>query len=150
MASVTNCTLLTAVERVITNWEDLKISVEQIVQIGQPHVLEKVKRLIEVLDEFFKANDNLYKYPDEIEYEIEEFLTDILKNEFDIIAEAGSLVEISQTLGLLFKLYSSKQIAEFEAKVSSFPISSLSDWKYESHYPDFEDDISDNVEFEFF
>uniref|UniRef100_T1IK88 Pre-rRNA-processing protein TSR2 homolog n=1 Tax=Strigamia maritima TaxID=126957 RepID=T1IK88_STRMM len=134
--SITSCTFLTAVERVIANWEGLKGAVEQ--GIGQPHALEKVKWLTEVLDEFFKANDNLY--PDEVE----DFIADILNNEFDIIVKDGSIVEISQTLCLLFKLYSTKQTAEFESKVSSFPISSFSVWKCDSHYQDLEDDISDN------
>ncbi|XP_076336537.1 pre-rRNA-processing protein TSR2 homolog isoform X2 [Tachypleus tridentatus] len=78
-----------AVRTVFTNWTALQLAIQH--GMGGPYAREKERWLADVAVQYFHDND---LQPDEVE----EFIGEILNNEFDTIADDGSVEEISRKL----------------------------------------------------
>ncbi|XP_076336538.1 pre-rRNA-processing protein TSR2 homolog isoform X3 [Tachypleus tridentatus] len=79
-----------AVRTVFTNWTALQLAIQH--GMGGPYAREKERWLADVAVQYF--HDNVDLQPDEVE----EFIGEILNNEFDTIADDGSVEEISRKL----------------------------------------------------
>ncbi|XP_038237572.1 pre-rRNA-processing protein TSR2 homolog [Dermochelys coriacea] len=84
------------VRAVLGSWAALQIAVEH--GFGGAHGGAKAEWLVGVVEQYFHSNAAL-----ELD-EVEDFLAEVLNNEFDTIVEDGSLAEVSQQLQLLFAL----------------------------------------------
>ncbi|XP_013786357.2 pre-rRNA-processing protein TSR2 homolog isoform X2 [Limulus polyphemus] len=78
-----------AVRTIFTNWTALQLAIQH--GMGGPYAREKERWLADAAVQYFHDND---LQPDEVE----EFINDILNNEFDTIADDGSVEEISRKL----------------------------------------------------
>ncbi|XP_032634775.1 pre-rRNA-processing protein TSR2 homolog [Chelonoidis abingdonii] len=82
------------VRAVLGSWAALQIAVEH--GFGGTHGREKAEWMVGAVEQYFHSNAALE--PDEVE----DFLAEVLNNEFDTIIEDGSLAEVSQQLQSLF------------------------------------------------
>uniref|UniRef100_A0A8C8SU98 Pre-rRNA-processing protein TSR2 homolog n=1 Tax=Pelusios castaneus TaxID=367368 RepID=A0A8C8SU98_9SAUR len=82
------------VRAVLDGWAALQIAVEN--GFGGAHGKEKAEWMVGVVEQYFHSNAALE--PEEVE----DFLAEVLNNEFDTIVEDGSLAEVSQQLQTLF------------------------------------------------
>ncbi|XP_050783365.1 pre-rRNA-processing protein TSR2 homolog [Gopherus flavomarginatus] len=82
------------VRAVLGSWAALQIAVEH--GFGGAHGREKAEWMVGAVEQYFHSNAALE--PDEVE----DFLAEVLNNEFDTIIEDGSLAEVSQQLQSLF------------------------------------------------
>ncbi|KAJ6655303.1 hypothetical protein lerEdw1_005495, partial [Lerista edwardsae] len=63
---------------------------------GGAYSLEKATWMVEAVEQYFQSNANLEQE------EVEDFLAELMNNEFDTMVEDGSLVQVSQQLCLFF------------------------------------------------
>ncbi|CAM4693407.1 pre-rRNA-processing protein TSR2 homolog [Caretta caretta] len=82
------------VRAVLGSWAALQVAVEH--GFGGAHGRAKAEWLVGAVEQYFHSNVAL-----ELD-EVEDFLAEVLNNEFDTIIEDGSLAEVSQQLQLLF------------------------------------------------
>ncbi|XP_062975505.1 pre-rRNA-processing protein TSR2 homolog [Elgaria multicarinata webbii] len=83
-----------AVEAVLDSWPVLQIAVEN--GFGGAYSQEKAEWMVGAVEEYFQSNADLE--PEEIE----DFLAELMNNEFDTRVEDGSLAQVSQQLCLFF------------------------------------------------
>ena len=86
------------IQGILKSWTALQLAVSH--SFAGPHSSEKAQWLVGVIETFFKENDNLESY------EVEEFLEEIMSNEFNIVAEDSSIKQISVELCNLFHFWS--------------------------------------------
>ncbi|XP_066470264.1 pre-rRNA-processing protein TSR2 homolog [Tiliqua scincoides] len=82
------------VEAVLGSWPVLQIAVEN--GFGGTYSQEKAEWMVGAVEQYFQSNANLEQE------EVEDFLAELMNNEFDTIIEDGSLVQVSQQLCLFF------------------------------------------------
>ncbi|NXA14996.1 TSR2 protein, partial [Sapayoa aenigma] len=82
------------VAAVLGGWAALQLAVDQ--GFGGPQGPEKAAWLSSALLDFFTQNADLEQE------EVEEFLAEVMDNEFDTVVEDGSLQQVSQELLTLF------------------------------------------------
>ncbi|XP_061470113.1 pre-rRNA-processing protein TSR2 homolog isoform X2 [Rhineura floridana] len=79
----------------MTRWEtEVEIAVEN--GFGGAYSQEKAEWMVGAVEQYFQSNADLE--PEEIE----DFLAELMNNEFDTMIEDGSLVQVSQQLCLFF------------------------------------------------
>ncbi|KAJ7317488.1 hypothetical protein JRQ81_003650 [Phrynocephalus forsythii] len=82
------------VEAVLGSWPVLQIAVEN--GFGGAYSQEKAEWMVGAVEQYFQSNADLE--PEEIE----DFLAELMNNEFDTMVEDGSLPQVSQELCLFF------------------------------------------------
>ncbi|KAM3845605.1 pre-rRNA-processing protein TSR2 homolog isoform 1-T2 [Vipera latastei] len=82
------------VQAVLDSWAVLQIAVEN--GFGGAHSQEKAEWMVGAVEQYFESNVDLE--PEEIE----DFLAELMNNEFNTIIEDGSLAQVSQQLCLFF------------------------------------------------
>ncbi|XP_074873685.1 pre-rRNA-processing protein TSR2 homolog isoform X2 [Carettochelys insculpta] len=82
------------VRAVLGSWAALQIAVEN--GFGGAHGRDKAEWMVGAVEQYFRSNAGLEQD------EVEDFLAEVLNNEFDTIIEDGSLAEVSQQLQVLF------------------------------------------------
>ncbi|CAM9907507.1 unnamed protein product [Lampetra fluviatilis] len=93
-----------AVETVLKAWPVLQIAVEN--GFGGVYSQQKAEWMVGVVESFFYENGNLESF------EVEDFMTDILNNEFDTVIEDDSLPQVSRQLCTLFGLCTGGRASE--------------------------------------
>ncbi|XP_067408444.1 pre-rRNA-processing protein TSR2 homolog isoform X2 [Emydura macquarii macquarii] len=83
-----------SVRAVLSSWAALQIAVEH--GFGGAHGREKAEWMVGAVEQYFHSNAALE--PEEVE----DFLAELLNNEFDTLIEDGSLAEVSQQLQRFF------------------------------------------------
>ncbi|XP_026567135.1 pre-rRNA-processing protein TSR2 homolog isoform X1 [Pseudonaja textilis] len=83
------------VQAVLDGWAVLQIAVEN--GFGGAHSQEKAEWMVGAAEQYFESNADLE--PEEIE----DFLAELMNNEFNTIIEDGSLAQVSQQLCLFFR-----------------------------------------------
>uniref|UniRef100_A0A4D5R9Q4 Pre-rRNA-processing protein TSR2 homolog n=1 Tax=Scolopendra viridis TaxID=118503 RepID=A0A4D5R9Q4_SCOVI len=78
------------IEKYVTTWPALNLALEN--GMGGMQAREKVNWMIGVVNQFYLDNENLEPY------EVENFIAEILDNEFDTIVDDGSLEQMSINL----------------------------------------------------
>ncbi|XP_056218627.1 pre-rRNA-processing protein TSR2 homolog [Falco biarmicus] len=91
------------VQAVLSGWAALQLAVAQ--GFGGPQGPEKAAWLAGALQDFFAQNAELQ------EEEVEEFLAEVMDNEFDTAVEDGSLQQVSRELVTLFAQASRGDVA---------------------------------------
>ncbi|KAL8164296.1 UNVERIFIED_CONTAM: rRNA accumulation- protein [Gekko kuhli] len=82
------------VRAVLGNWPVLQIAVEN--GFGGAYSQEKAEWLVGAVEQYFQSNADLE--PEEVD----DFLAEVMNNEFDTMIEDGSLGQVSQQLCLFF------------------------------------------------
>ncbi|XP_060619273.1 pre-rRNA-processing protein TSR2 homolog [Anolis sagrei] len=82
------------VEALLGSWPVLQIAVEN--GFGGAYSQEKAAWMVGAVEQYFQSNADLE--PDEVE----DFLAELMNNEFDTMVEDGSLTQVSQQLCLFF------------------------------------------------
>ncbi|XP_062454683.1 pre-rRNA-processing protein TSR2 homolog [Rhea pennata] len=98
------------VRAVLGAWAALQVAVEN--GFGGTRGPEKAAWLATVLEDFFQHNAGLE--PEEVE----DFLAEVMDNEFDTVVEDGSLVQVSRQLVALFALAAQGDAAAVGAAVA--------------------------------
>ncbi|XP_003215767.1 pre-rRNA-processing protein TSR2 homolog [Anolis carolinensis] len=83
------------VEALLNSWPVLQIAVEN--GFGGAYSQEKAEWMVGAVEQYFQSNADLE--PDEVE----DFLAELMNNEFDTMVEDGSLTQVSQQLCLFFR-----------------------------------------------
>uniref|UniRef100_A0A8C4QWU8 Pre-rRNA-processing protein TSR2 homolog n=1 Tax=Eptatretus burgeri TaxID=7764 RepID=A0A8C4QWU8_EPTBU len=104
LSSGTSVLFHQSVQAVLQAWPVLQIVVDH--GFGGSQSKEKVDWMVDVVERFFIDNKDLHKH------EVEDFLEDILNNEFNTLVEDGSLPQVSQQLCTLFHLCQSGRDAD--------------------------------------
>ena len=105
------------VQGMMKSWTALQLAVSH--SFAGPHSEEKAQWLIGVVESFFNENADLEPY------EVEDFLEQIMSNEFNIIAEDDSIKQISIELCKLYQLWSKEQFNEMKEHISKLPCINL-------------------------
>ncbi|XP_048347030.1 pre-rRNA-processing protein TSR2 homolog [Sphaerodactylus townsendi] len=82
------------VKAVLANWPALQIAVEN--GFGGAYSQEKAEWMVGAVEQYFQSNVDLE--PDEVD----DFLAQMMNNEFDTVIEDGSLSQVSQQLCIFF------------------------------------------------
>jgi len=107
------------IQGTLKSWTALQLAVAQ--SFAGPHSKEKAQWLVGVIETFFHENADLEPY------EVEEFLEEIMSNEFNIIAEDDSIKQISTQLCNLYLLWSKKKYIEMKELIAKLPCVNLGD-----------------------
>ncbi|XP_049623318.1 pre-rRNA-processing protein TSR2 homolog [Suncus etruscus] len=94
----------------LETWPALQIAVEN--SFGGVHSKEKAVWLEHAIEEYFFRNADL-----ELD-EVEDFIEELMTNEFDTIVEDGSLPQVSQQLQTMFHYFQKGDSASLEDMVS--------------------------------
>ncbi|XP_070559577.1 pre-rRNA-processing protein TSR2 homolog [Ptychodera flava] len=116
--AMSESTFYIGVKNVLESWTVLQLAVQH--GFGGQHSQEKARWLVGAVEEWFRENSNIEPY------ELEDFLAVILDNEFDTIADDGSLPQVSQLICNYFKLCQEGRENEVLAKIKQSPKSHLS------------------------
>ena len=110
------------IQGLLKSWTALQLAVSH--SFAGPHSKEKAQWLVGVIEAFFKENTDLEPY------EVEDFLEEIMSNEFNLVAEDNSIKEISIELCKLFHLWDLKKIDEMKSMVNKLPCVNLGECMY--------------------
>ena len=121
MASVDSDSTLfyICIQGMFKSWTALQLAVTH--SFAGPHSREKAQWLVGVVETFFLENKDLEPY------EVEEFLEQIISNEFNIVAEDDSIKQISKELCKLYQLWSKGNHIEMKAHIAKLPCINLGD-----------------------
>lgn len=96
---------------ILNSWPALKIAIDH--GAGGQHRLEKAKWIIDAVDQWMQENDNVE------DDELEDCLSQILCDEFDLCVQDGSLTEVSSSICRCFLLCRAGRDAEVESTYCS-------------------------------
>ncbi|CAG5128911.1 unnamed protein product [Candidula unifasciata] len=113
MASSSQSMFGNAVSRVLNSWTALQLAVEH--HFGGADSRAKADWMVVAIETWFKENAGIEQY------EMEDFLEDVLNAEFDLKVEDNSIQEISHLICLLFRLCQENKVAEVEEKLQALP-----------------------------
>ncbi|XP_011416744.3 pre-rRNA-processing protein TSR2 homolog [Magallana gigas] len=113
MTSGQNTMFPAAVATVFDSWTVLQLAVTQ--GFGGADSREKAEWMITAVDQWFRENKDID------DYEVEDFLADIMNTEFDTIVEDGSLSQISSLICRIYKLCREGKEAEVRELVKGLP-----------------------------
>ncbi|XP_022302310.2 pre-rRNA-processing protein TSR2 homolog [Crassostrea virginica] len=113
MTSGQNTLFPAAVATVFDSWTVLQLAVTQ--GFGGAESREKAEWMITAVDQWFRENKDIE------DFELEDFLADIMNTEFDTIVEDGSLSQISSLICRLFQLCKEGKEAEVREQVQRLP-----------------------------
>uniref|UniRef100_A0A8D0LCM3 Pre-rRNA-processing protein TSR2 homolog n=1 Tax=Sphenodon punctatus TaxID=8508 RepID=A0A8D0LCM3_SPHPU len=82
------------VQAVLGSWPVLQIAVEN--GFGGAYSQQKAEWMVGAVEQYFHSNADLEQE------EVEDFLAEVMNNEFDTVIEDGSLAQVSQQLRLFF------------------------------------------------
>ncbi|XP_012937393.1 pre-rRNA-processing protein TSR2 homolog isoform X2 [Aplysia californica] len=94
-----------------------QLAVEQ--GFGGPESQEKAEWMVEAVDTWFRENDGIEPY------EVEDFLADILNEEFDLRLEDNSLPEISRLICTFYRLCQENKSEEIAQRLNVLPRASI-------------------------
>ncbi|XP_077863481.1 pre-rRNA-processing protein TSR2 homolog isoform X2 [Saccoglossus kowalevskii] len=86
---------------------------------GGPHSMEKAVWFVTAVEQWFQENSDIEQY------EVEDFLAEVLNNEFDTIADDGSLPHVSRLICKYFHLCKQGKDVEVISSLQEAPNSQL-------------------------
>ncbi|XP_032822365.1 pre-rRNA-processing protein TSR2 homolog [Petromyzon marinus] len=125
-----------AVGTVLKAWPVLQIAVEN--GFGGVYSQQKAEWMVGVVESFFYENGNLESF------EVEDFLTDIVNNEFDTVIEDDSLPQVSRQLCTLFGLCTGGRASEATQFMETLSQKSFNHKLNVTRVGDSDDDDDDN------
>ncbi|XP_048872800.1 pre-rRNA-processing protein TSR2 homolog isoform X2 [Brienomyrus brachyistius] len=84
-----------ALRAVLETWPVLQIAVDN--GFGGVYSKQKADWMVDAVQQYFQQNDDLQQY------EVEDFLADLMNNEFDTVVDDGSLPQVASKICQLFK-----------------------------------------------
>lgn len=116
----------TAVAAVFKNWTALQLAVSQ--GAAGPQSAAIATWMVEATVQWFAENKDLECY------EVEDFLSDIVHQEFNVLIEDGSVSEVSSTVCNFYRLSQSNE-AELLSQLEKLPKCDLTQCKVENDAP---------------
>ncbi|CAH3046280.1 unnamed protein product [Pocillopora meandrina] len=117
MAEENSDILLGSVQFVLSNWSVLQVAVEN--GFGGADTTEKAKWMVDVVNQVLRDNNTIENY------ELEDYIEEILFNEFDTMVEDGSLSKVAQKLCEFHRLWKEGKLLQMQQQISSAPLKSL-------------------------
>ncbi|XP_041129776.1 pre-rRNA-processing protein TSR2 homolog [Polyodon spathula] len=102
------------VRAVLGTWPVLQIAVEN--GFGGAFSQQKAEWMVDAVQEYFSKNVDLQRL------EVEDFLAEVLNNEFDTVVEDGSLPEVALQLCELFNQCSRGQLEEVKGRIAQLEL----------------------------
>ncbi|XP_029579804.1 pre-rRNA-processing protein TSR2 homolog [Salmo trutta] len=98
-----------AVRAVLETWPVLQIAVDN--GFGGVYGQQKADWMVDVVQQYFHDNANLQ--PDEVE----DYIADLMNNEFDTVVEDGSLPQVAQKVSQIFTQCQQGKLAEVKDQI---------------------------------
>ncbi|XP_068702998.1 pre-rRNA-processing protein TSR2 homolog [Montipora foliosa] len=111
MAGANPNILYDSVRFILSNWTALQLAVEH--GFGGADGREKAEWLVSVVDQVLRENDTIEVY------ELEDYIGEILFNEFNTMAEDGSLHQVVQNLCDYHRLWKEGNVEQIRQQISS-------------------------------
>ena len=127
-----------AVDAIFKNWTGLQLAVRQ--GAAGPHSSAKGSWLVDATVQWFSENRNLEVY------EVEEFLEDILNQEFNLLVEDGSVNEVSKLVCEYFSHCNTLTEEEVVKRLKQLPKCDLSTCKVEDDTNAEEEDHNNDID----
>lgn len=124
-----------AVARTLETWPALQFAVAH--GLGGIDSSDKEKWLVDVIVQWYSENSGIE------DYELEDFVTEILDNEFNAKVDDGSLLIICRKICSFFNLCNSGRSSEVVDEISKFMKPNIE--SYQPDQSDSDDDISINT-----
>ncbi|KAJ8371317.1 hypothetical protein SKAU_G00113450 [Synaphobranchus kaupii] len=99
-----------AVRAVLETWPVLQIAVDN--GFGGVHSQQKADWLVDVVQQYFHENANLEQS------EVEDFLGDLMNNEFDTVVDDGSLPQVALQVSQFFRQCQQGKLSEVRGQVA--------------------------------
>lgn len=107
------------IQGLLKSWTALQLAVTH--SFAGLHSNEKAQWLVGVLETFFNENSDLEVF------EVEEFLAEIMSNEFNLISEDDSTNKVCVALCNLYKLWSNGEHDKMKETIKKLPCVNLGD-----------------------
>ncbi|XP_021422648.2 pre-rRNA-processing protein TSR2 homolog [Oncorhynchus mykiss] len=98
-----------AVRAVLETWPVLQIAVDN--GFGGVYGQQKADWMVDVVQQYFHDNENLQ--PDEVE----DYIADLMNNEFDTVVDDGSLPQVAQKVSQIFTQCQQGKLAEVKDQI---------------------------------
>ncbi|KTG46642.1 hypothetical protein cypCar_00009529 [Cyprinus carpio] len=98
-----------AVRAVLETWPVLQIAVDN--GFGGAHSQQKAEWMVEALQQYFIDNDELQQD------EVEDFISDLMNNEFDTVVDDGSLPQVAQQVCEMFQQCQQDRLTEVREQI---------------------------------
>ncbi|XP_076860159.1 pre-rRNA-processing protein TSR2 homolog [Brachyhypopomus gauderio] len=103
-----------AVRAVLETWPVLQIAVDN--GFGGAHSQQKAEWMVDAVQQYFYDNDDLQPA------EVEDFLSDLMNNEFDTLIDDGSLPQVAQKVCEMFQQCQQGRLGEVREHVSQLAL----------------------------
>ncbi|KAI0230958.1 Pre-rRNA-processing protein TSR2-like [Lamellibrachia satsuma] len=117
MAASTESTFHKAVNSVFNSWTALQLAVQN--GFGGQSSTAKALWMVDVTEQWLSENGDIEPY------ELEDYLAEILSNEFDTIVDDGSLGQVSKSICSYFRMCADKREAEVLVKINQLAPASV-------------------------
>jgi len=128
-----------SIDAIFKNWSALQLAVAH--QSGGPQSREKAEWLVGATENWFNENGNLQ------DYEVADFLEEIILTEFNLQIDDGSLLEIGRKVCEYYEFCSKNEDSAIRNKLLSLPRCDLAKCKIEDEDNEMEDedDVTEGV-----
>ncbi|XP_051525173.1 pre-rRNA-processing protein TSR2 homolog [Myxocyprinus asiaticus] len=113
MAPLTSSTrelFIAAIRAVLETWPVLQIAVDN--GFGGAYSQQKAEWMVDALQQYFNDNDDLQQD------EVEDFISELMNNEFDTVVDDGSLPQVAQKVCLMYQQCQQGELAEVREQIS--------------------------------
>ncbi|XP_035650530.1 pre-rRNA-processing protein TSR2 homolog [Oncorhynchus keta] len=126
-----------AVRAVLETWPVLQIAVDN--GFGGVYGQQKADWMVDVVQQYFHDNANLQ--PDEVE----DYIADLMNNEFDTVVDDGSLPQVAQKVSQIFTQCQQGKLAEVKDQIVK--LNKSAERAKVTHQPNAEECNGDETEF---
>ncbi|KAJ8015869.1 hypothetical protein DPEC_G00001010 [Dallia pectoralis] len=103
-----------AVRSVLETWPVLQIAVDN--GFGGVYGQQKADWMVDVLQQYFYDNANLQQD------EVEDYIADLMDNEFDTVVDDGSLSQVAESISQIFMQCQQGHVAEVKDKIAKLNV----------------------------
>ncbi|KAF5898116.1 pre-rRNA-processing protein TSR2, partial [Clarias magur] len=107
-----------AVRAVLETWPVLQIAVDN--GFGGVYSQQKADWLVDAVQQYFHDNSDLEQD------EVEDFLSELMNNEFDTVVDDGSLPQVAQKVCVMFQECKQGNLAEVRQQISQLAVKKAS------------------------
>ncbi|XP_051758499.1 pre-rRNA-processing protein TSR2 homolog [Ctenopharyngodon idella] len=110
LASSTRELFSEAVRAVLETWPVLQIAVDN--GFGGAYSQQKAEWMVDALQQYFIDNDELQQD------EVEDFISELMNNEFDTVVDDGSLPQVAQKVCVMFQQCQQGKLTEVREQIN--------------------------------
>ncbi|KAB5567189.1 hypothetical protein PHYPO_G00229930 [Pangasianodon hypophthalmus] len=107
-----------AVRAVLETWPVLQIAVDN--GFGGVYSQQKADWMVDAVQQYFHDNNDLEQD------EVEDFLSELMNNEFDTVVDDGSLPQVAQKVCVMFQQCKQGKLAEVRQQISQLALKKAS------------------------